>query len=77
MTPKHDTKEARKNQIYRFIVGYKRENDEAPQLQEIAAAVGLGQNAVARYMKQLEDDGKIKRSGKMRGVEIIEDNERG
>lgn len=64
----------RKNEIYRFLIEYVKENGYAPTMREIASSVGLKSvSSVFIYLIELENDGKIKMKGKSfpRAIKIV------
>ena len=59
--------------ILEFIKRYMASNNEAPTMAEIGRQFNMSSSAsVHRQLKKMESLGWIKRSRKMRGIEIVE-----
>lgn len=65
-----------KDKIFNFIKEYVTERGYAPSFREIANAVGLkSTSSVSTYLKELHDDGRIRRDPvRPRAIDILEDD---
>ncbi len=65
----------RMQQILNFIKQYIKDNGYAPSVREIGDAVGLkSTSSVANYLKELEDEGYIRRGdARSRAIDIVEE----
>lgn len=63
--------EARRQEILHFITQYTTQNGWAPSGSEIAEAIGVSATAVSKHIRRLEQEGRLKRSGRLaRGISI-------
>lgn len=65
----------RQSKLLNFIISEIREHNLPPSVSEMARFLKVSsKNAVAKIVKQLEEKGYIKTSGKARGIEVLDTN---
>jgi repressor LexA len=62
----------KQQQVFNFIVEYKRRNTIAPTQREIAEELGFSHSRASQHLDSLEDKGFIERLRGDRGIKIIE-----
>ncbi len=63
----------REKDTYEFIVRYIREQGQAPLLTEIGEGLGIrSKGVIHRYISALEDAGMIEKTGRHRGIRILD-----
>ena len=64
----------REQDAFDFIVKYIRENGQAPLLTEIGEGLGINSKGVIhRYISALEEAGMIEKTGRHRGIRVLDD----
>lgn len=64
----------RQKEVLEFIKSYQEENEVAPLLIEIADEFNVVPSTAFGILNRLEENNKIKRNGKHRGLRIIENH---
>ncbi len=63
---------SKQSKLLNFIISEIRENNIPPSISEMALSLGVkSKNAIAKILKQLEDQKYIRTSGKARGITVL------
>jgi repressor LexA len=62
----------KQQEVFNFIIEYKRINTIAPTQREIAEELGFSHSRASQHLDSLEDKGVIERLRGDRGIKIIE-----
>lgn len=64
----------REQDVYNFIVRFIRENGQSPLLTEIGEGLGIqSKGVIHRYISALEEAGLIEKTGRHRGIRVLEE----